>query len=328
MQKFVFSSKKVLGNEFDIFFDNWKHQYASENKNEAILEKLNEIRNDYITGKIFCLWVKTRNDGPVIGAIFYHLSQNELSISTICFNEESNQNIKGSNLISELVQFLVKKFGIQRVTIEFCFIESQKFHQMLVDSAFLPFIRVEMKKDINNLEKVKFKQKNIQYRQINWKTDTNSLLAEIGFLASKNSPDSIIDKTFADQMKYTEFLNIIQKGHLGKKVEIFSWVAEDTKNNTIIGYVLSGSIEKESGHVLDIAVTPEYQQKGTGRHLLKLSLGSMSGLGLKNCKLEVIETNTAYNLYLGLGFKEIKKRYIYIWDQNISLEDIPENQKI
>ena len=101
-------------------------------------------------------------------------------------------------------------------------------------------------------------------------------------------------------------------------------VAEAEKK--LIGYIMcriessfSGlslrpfSIMKK-GHVISIAVLPEYRQKGVGTALLERALQAMSNhYGAKSCYLEVRISNTsAINLYKKSGFeieRTIKEYY-------------------
>ncbi len=88
-------------------------------------------------------------------------------------------------------------------------------------------------------------------------------------------------------------------------------VAEEDK--AIIGYVMC-RIETpfpgvgllgvaKRGHVISIAVTPEYRRRGVGSMLMKKALAAMVEYNAKQCVLEVRTGNTGgINLYRKLGF--------------------------
>lgn len=87
-------------------------------------------------------------------------------------------------------------------------------------------------------------------------------------------------------------------------------VAEE--GGKVVGYVMcrieavfSGLSLARRGHVISIAVLPEYRRRGIGEALLKEALNAMvNHYGVRDCYLEVRVSNTpAINLYKKLGFK-------------------------
>jgi ribosomal-protein-alanine N-acetyltransferase len=94
------------------------------------------------------------------------------------------------------------------------------------------------------------------------------------------------------------------------------------QDGEIIGYIMcrielglsnfgfGGLIKK--GHVVSIAVIPEYRRKGIGEALINRAIEGMKLYNAKQCFLEVRMTNTpAINLYKKLGFQVTKniRRY-------------------
>jgi len=91
--------------------------------------------------------------------------------------------------------------------------------------------------------------------------------------------------------------------------ETFIVAEEDGK---VIGYIMcriesgfSGFSFVKKGHVISIAVLPDYRRRGVGEALLKEALQAMvTHYSVKECYLEVRVSNTpAINLYRKLGFK-------------------------
>jgi len=89
-------------------------------------------------------------------------------------------------------------------------------------------------------------------------------------------------------------------------------VAEE--NRTVVGYImcrievglsnigLPGLVKK--GHVVSVAVLPEYRRKGLGEALVNQAMEGMKKYGAKQCYLEVRVTNQeAINLYKKLGLE-------------------------
>ena len=89
-------------------------------------------------------------------------------------------------------------------------------------------------------------------------------------------------------------------------------VAEE--NGQVVGYIMcrvelglsnfgfGGVIKK--GHVVSVAVLPQYRRKGIGQALITEAMGGMRLYNAKQCFLEVRITNTsAVDLYKKLGFQ-------------------------
>ncbi len=93
------------------------------------------------------------------------------------------------------------------------------------------------------------------------------------------------------------------------------YVAE--ANGRIIGYVMS-RVERglsnhkpisvvKKGHIISIAVLPEYRRKGVGRSLMINSLKGLKSYNAEECYLEVRVSNIpAINLYRTLNFEIIR----------------------
>lgn len=85
-------------------------------------------------------------------------------------------------------------------------------------------------------------------------------------------------------------------------------------NDCIVGYsasVLRGS----EGHVISIAVHPNYRGIGIGKRLLIENIKRLKDLGAKKIILEVkIDNFQALRLYQKLGFKIVKTLKNYYWD--------------
>ena len=77
-------------------------------------------------------------------------------------------------------------------------------------------------------------------------------------------------------------------------------------DGSIVGYVVADTIHSHGaaiGHIKDLAVDPDYRQRGIGRALLSRGLATLAGTGVGRVKLEVRRTNgPARSLYGSFGF--------------------------
>jgi ribosomal-protein-alanine N-acetyltransferase len=96
-------------------------------------------------------------------------------------------------------------------------------------------------------------------------------------------------------------------------------------SETIMGYIMCrielGLSEMQrfnlikKGHVVSLAVLPEYRGKGLGKGLISNAFKGMLGYGAKESYLEVRVSNlAAVSLYEKLGFKVVKTRKNYYKD--------------
>ncbi len=103
--------------------------------------------------------------------------------------------------------------------------------------------------------------------------------------------------------------------HLQKWGKAF-YVAEDTRARRVVGYVMTrveygvGFVVKgfiRRGHIISLAVLPEYRRRGIATRLMEAALRSLRDeYGAREVYLEVRVSNTpAINLYKKLGFRVI-----------------------
>jgi ribosomal-protein-alanine N-acetyltransferase len=85
---------------------------------------------------------------------------------------------------------------------------------------------------------------------------------------------------------------------------------------TIVGYGGYWRIQDE-GHIVNLAVHPEYRSQGCGREILKYLLSEMQSQDIRAVFLEVRRGNeAAQNLYLSYGFKIIGIRPKYYGNED------------
>lgn len=103
------------------------------------------------------------------------------------------------------------------------------------------------------------------------------------------------------------------------KVGYHCWVLE--LDDIIIGYAIF-RVEVGEAHLFNIAVDPEYQNKGIGKAFLALILQRMKELGAYQVLLEVRESNkAAQKVYQDFKFKQIGVRRGYYPDKGKTRED-------
>jgi len=78
-------------------------------------------------------------------------------------------------------------------------------------------------------------------------------------------------------------------------------------DGSVVGYVVGDTADTHGillGHIKDIAVDPDYRQRGIGRELLSHGIASLAAHGADRVKLEVRRSNeAARSLYAEFGFE-------------------------
>lgn len=87
------------------------------------------------------------------------------------------------------------------------------------------------------------------------------------------------------------------------------------QNDRLLGFAgCSFDRLKDEAHITNIAVTPEYQNRGIGRYLIRKLIRKAALLDMDKMSLEVRVSNTAaQRLYKRMGFliKNVKKGYYF-----------------
>ncbi|MFQ6126913.1 MAG: ribosomal protein S18-alanine N-acetyltransferase [Candidatus Heimdallarchaeota archaeon] len=101
------------------------------------------------------------------------------------------------------------------------------------------------------------------------------------------------------------------------------FLVAETEQGRIIGYIMLrletgmsnfGFRLIKKGHIVSIAVLPEYHRRGTGTRLLKSAMSILSSQGINEFHLEVrVSNSAALSMYKKLNFQKIKvlKRYYH-----------------
>lgn len=109
----------------------------------------------------------------------------------------------------------------------------------------------------------------------------------------------------------------------------YFYVAEDTADNVILGYIIFWVIE-ETMELHNIAVSPRHKRKGIGKQLYDFMMDTARDKRVEECFLEVRASNReARNFYEKLGFEEIAIRKDYynnpVEDATIYKKKVPKN---
>jgi ribosomal-protein-alanine N-acetyltransferase len=106
------------------------------------------------------------------------------------------------------------------------------------------------------------------------------------------------------------FVDPWEEGTLQESLACYPETFFVAKNNGNVAGFVAGGIEDTGeevyGHIMNLAVAPEYRRQGVGHHLIRRLEQEYLLLGASGVQLEVRITNTgAQEFYRRLGYREV-----------------------
>lgn len=103
------------------------------------------------------------------------------------------------------------------------------------------------------------------------------------------------------------------------------------KDGRVVGYAIAETVKhvepqtfrlRRRGHLLNIAVDPEFRHQGMGEALMKATIAHLQREGAENVWAEVrVSNSAARNFYSRMGFEEKgRKRWYYINEDAVIME--------
>ena len=128
--------------ELDAFFDEWHHHLSATKSVSIVSPKIQEIRKDLQEGKIHCIWIQQREDGPYQGGIFFKRRDKDMYITTLFIKQKILIPEVVNQLFPSVIRFLNKKQDINRIIAEIECDESEEYADLFKTTGFLPFVRI------------------------------------------------------------------------------------------------------------------------------------------------------------------------------------------
>ncbi|MFW9963247.1 MAG: GNAT family N-acetyltransferase [Candidatus Sifarchaeia archaeon] len=102
-------------------------------------------------------------------------------------------------------------------------------------------------------------------------------------------------------------------GDFGIHKPSYSWILK--KGDDCIGACFMTTSEDHLGHLMHLAIAPDFRRRGLGKQLLLYSLHNLFTLepDLEKVDLAVTLSNTARFLYESIGFKRVNDMSTFVW---------------
>lgn len=149
-----------------------------------------------------------------------------------------------------------------------------------------------------------------------WADHHNESAAGVIALSYLNHVDSQINDQYRSLAGARRFLyNIVQFPGCGVFFKPGSIVAIDLETDWVAGIALVSFVGPETGHIMQLCITPNCQGCGLGSDLLRQSIALLCLNGAKRVSLTVTRANkAAISLYRRFGFTEVRRFFAYVWE--------------
>ena len=134
-------------------------------------------------------------------------------------------------------------------------------------------------------------------------------------LAYADHVDGAINDQYRSEAGGMKFLrNIVILPGCGQFLPEASFLVCPATNDSLIGMILTSTVQERVGHTTQICVMPGYQKHGIGRVLMEQSILALRRRHYERLSLTVTAVNSsAVDLYEHLGFRTIKRFAAGVW---------------
>lgn len=128
--------------------------------------------------------------------------------------------------------------------------------------------------------------------------------------------DSAINDQYADAPGASRLIeNIVELRGCGEQIPGASLVAIHRPTRELAGLVALTGVRRQTAHVPQVAVAPEFQSRGLGAVLLEHAFREAAPRGYREVSLTVTDLNRrAVQFYERLGFKTFRTFGAFVWD--------------
>ena len=199
----------------------------------------------------------------------------------------ANENFLGKNIL-ELIQFR-SNFNYRDTFIQFGLREKERVR--------MSHQNISVFEETSSLPNITFDETTI---------DDNEICGSISFNAHKHRMHIECYDVYSSNENRTKFANDLRKQKHGKTInEACVIMKHKDLPIGLIEVVHVNNFNQDMGWIMDVALLPQYQGMGYGKHLIKYSLSKLSKQGYSAAGLGVTLTNkNAHQLYESIGFED------------------------
>jgi len=252
-------------------------------------------------------------DGRPAGYGFYVLEDHKGLIGGLFVSSQVQQATITKELLSEMFSALRSMPLLQRIEAQLMPFGTE------LDPAFLSqYFRLHKRQFmLLNLADANLSGKPLSagLRLEPWSDRAFESAARLIQLAYADHVDGTINDQYRSEAGGMKFLrNIVILPGCGQFLPEASFLVRPATSDSLIGMVLTSTVQERVGHTTQICVMPGYQKHGIGRALMEESIHALRRRHYERLSLTVTAVNSsAVDLYEHLGFRTIKKFAAGVW---------------
>ena len=298
----------------------WSSRLRWDYRNSASLV-LQYVESHLLTGYV------ALDQGRVCGYIFCVYENHKAVIGDVFASREGGD--EGSartielQLIDRLLETLQHTPGLDRVEAQLLLHPHGLLDRPFEQAGFRLYSRLFMELDLRQVapasgmrpEHVNWAGGGV-YRK--WTASDFDLAPQVITAAYAGHIDSEINDQYLSESGAQRFLhNIVRFPGCGIFEPQSSWVLADPDGRKIYALLLCSRVSAGVGHVTQICVLPEFQDRGAGRTLLQLCVSSLQARDCETVTLTVTEQNaSAVHLYRQLGYRVQHRFDAMLWTKS------------
>lgn len=149
-----------------------------------------------------------------------------------------------------------------------------------------------------------------------WEKKHNPQAVQLICRTYRGHVDSAINDQYASEAGASRLIeNIVELRGCGEQIPRASLVAVHAPTRELAGLVALTGVRRQTAHIPQVAVAPEFQSHGLGAFLLGHAFREAARHGYREVSLTVTDLNRrAVRFYERLGFKTFRTFGAFVWD--------------
>lgn len=252
-------------------------------------------------------------DGRVVGYSYHVCEDRKGLVGDLFLQREHSTPDNEYHLLAASLEQLVNAPQTQRIEAQLMMLRGPSERPVPMASHAHAFPRVFMLAELEDPAKLLPSAAGV--RLIPWCEQRQEEAAMLIARAYEGHVDGYINDQYRSYGGAKRFLsNIVQYPGCGSFAAGASFFAEQA-DGKLCGLVLASRVARDTGHITQVCVSPEWKGRGAGYELMRAAMGSLAAIGCERVSLTVTASNTgAIGLYQRLGFRATRRFAAYVWE--------------
>jgi ribosomal protein S18 acetylase RimI-like enzyme len=263
------------------------------------------------------------NGGNVEGYTFY-VCENDKGLIGDCFMADPEAaSAKVFRLLGHVLETLMAWPGVRRIETQLPHFSAEKLEPCFARHGFRTYLRRFMLLNLNGAHTeipasgaASEALRSGQFVIEPWERKHDHQAGDLICHTYRGHIDAAINDQYASASGAWRLIeNIVELRGCGEQVPRASLVAIHAPTRRLAGVVALTGVRRQTAHIPQIAVAPEFQSHGLGATLLATAFREAARHGYREVSLTVTDLNRqAVRFYERLGFTTFRTFGAYVWD--------------